>query len=94
MMSMNDNTKIVTALLAGLVAGAAAGLLLAPKKGSETRDELNTSVKKLTKALKESSAEQTEHLREFKEKALAALKTKLSKAAKRVEQDADEPASV
>lgn len=93
-MSMNDNTKMVTALLAGLVAGAAVGLLLAPKKGSETRDELNASLKKLAKAVKENSAAQNEHLHLFKEKALALLKTKLNKAGKRVERAVEEPASV
>lgn len=91
---MNESTKIVTALLAGLVAGATAGLLLAPKKGSETRDDLNKSVKNLTKTIKESSAEQTGHLRELKEKALAALKTKLNKAEKRTDKTADAPASI
>jgi gas vesicle protein len=37
---MNDNAKIAISILSGAVAGAVAGLLLAPNKGSETRTQL------------------------------------------------------
>jgi gas vesicle protein len=43
---MNDNTKVVVALLAGLAAGAALGILFAPEKGTETRDKLSESLSK------------------------------------------------
>ena len=36
---MNDNTKVIVALLAGMAAGAALGLLFAPESGDETRDK-------------------------------------------------------
>lgn len=42
---MNGNTKILIGVLSGLAAGAALGLLLAPRKGQDTRDELSLSLK-------------------------------------------------
>lgn len=89
---MSDNTKVVAALLAGLAAGAALGILFAPEKGSETRDKLNDSLKDLGDALKERSAEQMDHLNDFKEKMLAMVKTKLSKNAHTVEEALEEHA--
>ncbi|WP_312696468.1 YtxH domain-containing protein, partial [Sphingobacterium mizutaii] len=47
---MKDNGKIVTALLAGLAAGAVLGIIFAPEKGSETREKLNESLADLTDA--------------------------------------------
>src|SRR5690606_6048695 len=77
---MNDNAKVVVALLAGLAAGAALGILFAPDKGTETREKLNDSLKDLGEAIKERTAEQLEHLNDFKEKVVAAVKSKLNKS--------------
>jgi len=74
---MNDNGKVVAALLAGLAAGAALGILFAPEKGTETREKLNDSLKDLGDAIKERTAEQLEHLNDFKEKVVAAVKSKV-----------------
>ena len=52
---MNDNSKVVVALLAGLAAGAALGLLFAPEKGSETRDKLGQSLKDFGDSIKEAA---------------------------------------
>ena len=43
---MNDNSKLLLALAAGAAAGFVAGILLAPDKGSETREKIKDSLKK------------------------------------------------
>ena len=44
---MENNTKVVLALLAGAAAGMALGVLLAPEKGSESRRKMGETAKKL-----------------------------------------------
>ena len=89
---MNDNAKVVAALLAGLAAGAALGILFAPEKGSETRDKLNDSLKDLGDAIRERTAEQIEQLTDLKDKVVATIKTKISKGEGAVEEAIEEHA--
>jgi len=89
---MKDSGKIVTALLAGLAAGAVLGVLFAPEKGSETRDKINDSLADLGDALKERAEEQFDQLNEFKDKVLAAVKTKFSAADAIIEDEIEEHA--
>ncbi|MXV49650.1 YtxH domain-containing protein [Pedobacter sp. HMF7647] len=76
---MNDNSKVVIALLAGLAAGAALGILFAPEKGTETRDKLNDALKNLGDSIKDTAAEEIEKLAEFKDKVVETIKSKLNK---------------
>ena len=76
---MNNSTKIVAALLAGLAAGAAIGLLFAPETGSETRDKLNDALKNLGDAIKDRAAEEIENLTDLKETVVDKIKTKMNK---------------
>ena len=89
---MSDNAKVVAALLTGLAAGAALGLLFAPETGSDTREKLNDSLKDLGDALKERTAEQLDHLNDFKEKVVATVKTKVNKHEGAVEEALEEHA--
>lgn len=89
---MKDNGKIVTALLAGLAAGAVLGILFAPEKGSETRDKINDSLADLGDAIKERAEEQFDQLNDFKEKVLAAVKTKMSAVDSVIEDEIEEHA--
>lgn len=89
---MNDNAKVVAALLAGLAAGAAVGLLFAPEKGADTREKLNESLKDLGDAIKERSAEQKEHLNELKDKLVSTIKGKVNRGVDNLESEIDEHA--
>ncbi|HCN83132.1 MAG TPA: hypothetical protein DIT07_05845 [Sphingobacteriaceae bacterium] len=74
---MNDNSKVIAALLAGIAVGAALGILFAPEKGSETRDKLNDALKNLGDAIKDRAAEEIDNLTEFKDKVVSNIKSKL-----------------
>lgn len=89
---MNDNTKVVAALLAGLAAGAALGILFAPSKGSETREKINDSLKDLGEALKERSEEQIAQVSDIADKVIATVKDKLNQNNGRVEDMIEEHA--
>ncbi len=74
---MNDNSKVLIGLLAGLAAGAALGLLFAPEKGSETRDKLSQSLKDLGDSIKDIAAEEINNLSSLKDKVVGSVKSKI-----------------
>ena len=84
---MNDNTKVVVALLAGLAAGAALGILFAPDSGEETRDKLSESLKKLGDSIKETAATEIDNLVGLKDKVVSNIKTKINGAEEEYQDD-------
>ena len=75
---MNDNSKVIAALLVGLAAGAALGILFAPEKGNETRDKLSESLKSLGDTIKETASKELDSLLGLKDKVVENIKTKLN----------------
>ena len=84
---MNDNSKVVVALLAGLAAGAALGILFAPEKGTETRDKLTESLKKLGDSIRETAANEIDNLVGLKDKVVDNIKSKISSTEDELQDD-------
>lgn len=83
---MNDNSKVLVALLAGVAAGAALGILFAPERGTETRDKLNDALKNLGDTIKDRAAEEIDNLSSLKEKIVENIKTTLGTAEDTIEE--------
>lgn len=75
---MNDNSKVLIGLLAGLAAGAALGLLFAPEKGSDTRDRLSQSLKDLGDSIKDKAADEINNLANLKDKVVSSVRNKFN----------------
>lgn len=77
-MKTGDNMKVVGALVLGAAVGATLGVLFAPKKGSETRQDIADNAKKMGKNLKDKFQNKVDD-----------LKSQVAKAEKFIEDNAD-----
>ncbi|MFI5160735.1 MAG: YtxH domain-containing protein [Sphingobacteriales bacterium] len=84
---MTDNSKVVVALLLGIAAGAALGILFAPEKGTETRDKLSESLKKLGDSIKETAANEIDNLVGLKDKVVDNIKSKMGSVEPELQDD-------
>lgn len=73
---MNDSSKVVVALITGLAAGAALGLLFAPDKGSDTRDKVAEALNNLGESIKTRATDEIENLAGYKDKVIDNIKSK------------------
>lgn len=85
MKNSNSTTKVVGALVLGAAAGAALGVLFAPKKGSETRQEIADNAKKASKNLKNKFQSKVDDLKNQVTKAEKFLENNVSNARNSVE---------
>lgn len=84
---MNDNTKVIVALLAGMAAGAALGILFAPERGTETRDKLSDTLKNLGDTIKETAVNEIDRIVNLKDKVVENIKTKVKGAEEEYQDD-------
>lgn len=63
----NDIGKTVLALFAGIAAGVALGVLLAPEKGEETRSKITDATSKISNDLREKVLEGINKIRSKKD---------------------------
>jgi gas vesicle protein len=84
---MKNSSKGLVALITGLAAGVALGLLFAPDKGTDTRDKLADSLKDLSDSIKEKASEEIDNLTDFKNKVVTNIKSKLKMSEEKAETD-------
>lgn len=64
---MNNNSKILVALAAGIAAGAVLGVLFAPEKGADTRKKILDQGKKMSDDVKNKFSKSMEKLNDLKD---------------------------
>ena len=71
---MNNSSKILLAAAAGMAAGVVLGVLFAPDKGAETREEINEQIKNLAGSVEDTFNKGKDKFHELKDTVERALK--------------------
>lgn len=74
---MNNSSKVLVALVAGMAAGAALGIVFAPNKGAKTRKGIKKKVKKMADGVEDAFNKGKDTFNEMKEKMEYAVKEKV-----------------
>ncbi len=75
---MNNTSKILIAIAAGVAAGAIVGILFAPDKGSEIRSKVNEQGKNIADDLKDKFRKGKEKFNDLKEDIEKTVKEKVA----------------
>lgn len=83
-------SKFLIGFIAGAAAGAIAGILLAPDKGSETRKKVAEKAKKVKDDFEKSFSGQVDDLKDYFNKSVEETKSRVKKAGKKFGKAAEE----
>lgn len=88
----NNAASVAIALIGGLVLGAALGVLFAPEAGTETRNNLGSSLQDLGTTVADKAQQGKEAITNLKDKAVDAVKSKIGgEGAQGEDPDIDHP---
>ena len=71
---MSNSTKVFAALLAGLAAGTALGILIAPNEGTETRESMCNSIIEFKYSFAETAKDEVFRFTNWRRRLLALVK--------------------
>ncbi|MBE0662010.1 MAG: YtxH domain-containing protein [Bacteroidales bacterium] len=81
----SSSGNFLIGFISGAIAGALAGVLLAPDKGSETRKKVTEKAKKIKDDLEKDFSAKVDDLKDYVNESVNDVKSKFSKAEKKVE---------
>ena len=75
--SSSDNSNVIIAAVIGLAAGAILGILLAPDRGAETRNNLSHSLSDLGATVRDKARQGASKVADLKDKAVDTVRSKV-----------------